>query len=126
MILQAAHQSHIDRIGLVKLRKFCCANEMTARAGDAAWLNHYRQKTRDHFESAELYRVFPASANDREWKPTKEKPIHEVNSQQLVLTFRNPATDMLRLGMRELKQQRNRVTLKYQSAAELDEADRKR
>ncbi len=61
-----------------------------------------------------------------EWKVTTEKPIHDVNSQQMVLIFRNPAKDKLRLGMRELKQQRTRVTLKYQSAAEIDEADQMR
>jgi hypothetical protein len=36
---------------------------ITARAGDAVWLSHSGQKTREHIESVELYRVFPASAN---------------------------------------------------------------
>jgi hypothetical protein len=35
----------------------------TARAGDAVWLSHNGQKTREHIESVELYRVFPTSAN---------------------------------------------------------------
>lgn len=61
-----------------------------------------------------------------EWKATTEKPLHDVNSQQFVLTFTNPSKDMLRLGMRERRKEKTRVTIKYQSAAEIGERDRKR
>jgi hypothetical protein len=36
---------------------------ITARARDAVLLSRNGQKTREHIESVELYRVFPASAN---------------------------------------------------------------
>jgi hypothetical protein len=60
-----------------------------------------------------------------EWKATTEEPIRDVDSQQFVLTFLNPAKDMLRLGMSERVQEKTRVTLNYQSAAEIEERDRK-
>jgi hypothetical protein len=36
---------------------------LTARAGDAVWLTRDGQKTREHIEEVELYRVSPTSAN---------------------------------------------------------------
>lgn len=39
---------------------------ITARTGDAVWLIVDGKKTREHIESVELYRVFPASANGME------------------------------------------------------------
>lgn len=61
-----------------------------------------------------------------EWKTTMEEPSFEASSRQFVLTFRNPAKDMLRLGMSERSKGGTRITLKYQSAQEIDERDRKR
>ena len=74
----------------------------------------------------EITSYYKTALASSEWKATAEKPSHEVNSQQFVLTFRNPAKDMLRLGMSERKKERTRITLKYQSAAEINERDRKR
>lgn len=59
-----------------------------------------------------------------EWKATSEEPRPEPNSRTFVLTFRNPANDMLRLSMTERKE-KTRVTLKYLAAAEVKEATRK-
>ncbi|MCO8121430.1 hypothetical protein NHH03_06750 [Stieleria sp. TO1_6] len=61
-----------------------------------------------------------------EWKATTENPIREVNSRQLVLTFRNPSKDMLRLGMSERSNGKTRITLSFQSASEIDQRDQKR
>jgi hypothetical protein len=38
---------------------------ITARAGDTVWPSQDGKKTREHMESVELYRVFPANENGR-------------------------------------------------------------
>ena len=73
----------------------------------------------------EITSYYKTALASSEWKATTEKPIHEMRSQQFVLTFRNPAKDMLHLRMNKSRRERTRITLKYQSAAEIDERDRK-
>ncbi|AMV33684.1 hypothetical protein VN12_16265 [Pirellula sp. SH-Sr6A] len=59
-----------------------------------------------------------------DWQPIAEKPVREINSQQFVLTFRNRAQDMVRLGMSERGKEKTRITLEYQSKGELDARSR--
>jgi hypothetical protein len=57
------------------------------------------------------------------WQPTSDNPIKDRFESFMI--FRNPAKDMLTLTMRELEEQKmTRVTLKHQSAAEVEEIDR--
>ncbi|QDV22239.1 hypothetical protein Q31a_05230 [Aureliella helgolandensis] len=72
----------------------------------------------------EITSYYKTALGSSEWNSTTERPIHE--DQQFILLFRNPAKDMLRLGMSERTKERTRVTLKYKSFAEIDEHDRKR
>ena len=72
----------------------------------------------------EMTSYYKAALGSSEWKATTEEPSHE--DQQFILIFRNPAKDMLRLGMSERTKERTRITLKYQSFAEIDKRDRKR
>lgn len=74
----------------------------------------------------EVTSYYKTALGSSEWKAETEKPSHEVNSQQFVLTFRNPAKDVLRLGMNERTKDKTRVTLTYQSAVEAEERDGKR
>ncbi len=55
-----------------------------------------------------------------QWKPTTEKAVKDGG--QLLLVFRNPANDLLRLKMTIRSRGGTRVTLKHQSAAELEES----
>lgn len=55
-----------------------------------------------------------------DWQPIAEKPVREISSQQFVLTFRNRAQDLVRLGMSERGKEKTRITLEYQSKGELN------
>lgn len=69
---------------------------------------------------------YKTALGSSEWNATTEKPSHDVNSRQFVLTFRNPSKDMLRLSMSERSKEKTRVTIGYQSVAEISERERKR
>jgi hypothetical protein len=58
-----------------------------------------------------------------QWKAATEKPVKQ--GVESIMIFRNPAQDLLHLQMRDLRdRQKTRVSLKHQSAAEVEESDR--
>jgi hypothetical protein len=57
------------------------------------------------------------------WQPTTDNPV--TDRYESFMIFRNPAKDMLTLNMRDLREEKKtRVSLKHQSAAEVEEIDR--
>ena len=58
-----------------------------------------------------------------DWQPTTENRITDKTTSFLI--FRNPAKDMLTLNMRDLGNNKTRVDLQHQTAAEVEEVDRR-
>jgi hypothetical protein len=57
------------------------------------------------------------------WQPTTENRITDKNTSFMI--FRNPAKDMLTLNMRDLGENKTRFDLSHQTAAEVEEVDRR-
>ncbi len=72
-------------------------------------------------EVAAWYQTALAAAG---WQSTSEKPIHD--GVESFMIFRNPAKELLNLNMWDLRSEKKvRVTLNHQSAAEVEEWERK-
>jgi hypothetical protein len=72
-------------------------------------------------EVAKTYQTALAPAG---WKATTERPVRDRFDSFMI--FRNPAKEMLTLTMFDLREeQKTRVTLNHNSAAEVDELERK-
>lgn len=69
---------------------------------------------------AEIATYYKSALASSDWKATSEEPSRDINSQQFVLTFSNPAQDMIRLGISERGKEKTRITLQYQSKGEIE------
>jgi hypothetical protein len=62
-----------------------------------------------------------------DWQPTTDsRVVDKWNRSKSVMIFRNPAQDRLTLTMRDLENNKTDLDLKHHTAAEAEEADRRR
>jgi hypothetical protein len=71
----------------------------------------------------DLANYYKTALAPADWTATTENPV--TDRFEAFMIFRNPAKDMLTLNMRELREEKKtRLSLKHQSAAEVEEIDR--